>query len=145
MEVSMADLNDAARAWLTGRTRAVLITTRADGSPQSSNVLTAFDGTSFRVSVTADRAKTRNLARDPRAVVHVVGDDFWSYASVSCQTTVGDVTTTPGDDAGRALLDTYESITGQTHADPDEFFAAMVAEHRLVLSLVPTSVVGSGW
>ncbi len=57
----------------------------------------------------------------------------------------GDVTTTPGDDAGRALLDTYESITGETHADPDEFFAAMVAEHRLVLTLVPTSVVGSGW
>jgi len=43
------------------------------------------------------------------------------------------------------VLETYESITGETHADPDEFFAAMVAEHRLVLSLVPTSVVGSGW
>ena len=91
----MADLNDAARSWLTGRTRAVLITTRADGSPQSSNVLTAFDGTAFRVLVTADRAKTRNLARDPRAVVHVVGDDFWSYASVSCSATLGAVTTVP--------------------------------------------------
>ena len=51
----MADLNDAAREWMTGRTRAVLITLRSDGSPQSSNVLTAFDGTSFRVSVTADQ------------------------------------------------------------------------------------------
>ena len=141
----MADLNDTARTWLTGRTRAVLITTRADGSPQSSNVLAAFDGTSFRVSVTADRAKTRNLARDPRAVVHVVGDDFWSYASVSCTAHLGPVTTTPGDDGGRALLDTYQAITGETHGDPDEFFAAMVAEHRLVLTLVPTSVVGSGW
>ena len=141
----MADPTDPARDWLTGRTRAVLITTRADGSPQSSNVLTAFDGTTFRVSVTADRAKTRNLARDPRAVVHVVGDDFWSYASVSCRATLGDVTTTPGDAAGRALLDTYEAITGERHADPDEFFAAMVGERRLVLTLVPTSVVGSGW
>jgi len=141
----MADLTDAARSWLTGRTRAVLITTRADGSPQSSNVLTAFDGTTFRVSVTADRAKTRNLARDPRAVVHVVGDDFWSYASVSCQATLGAVTTTPGDEAGRALLDTYEAITGERHADPDEFFAAMVGERRLVLTLAPTGVVGSGW
>ncbi len=141
----MADLDDAARQWLTGRTRAVLITVRSDGSPQSSNVLAAFDGTSYRVSVTADRAKTRNLARDPRAIVHVVGDDFWSYASVSCRATLGEVTTTPGDDAGRALLDTYQAITGETHADPDEFFAAMVAEHRLVLTLVPTGVVGSGW
>jgi len=141
----MGDLTDEARAWLTGRTRAVLITTRADGSPQSSNVLTAFDGTSFRVSVTADRAKTRNLARDPRAVVHMVGDDFWSYASVSCEARLGAVTTTPGDDAGRALLDTYQAITGETHSDPDEFFAAMVSERRLVLTLVPTGVVGSGW
>src|SRR3954451_2220193 len=141
----MAELTDAARDWLTGRTRAVLITTRADGAPQSSNVLAAFDGTSFRVSVTADRAKTRNLARDPRAIVHVVGGDFWSYASVSCEATLGAVTTAPGDDAGRALLDTYQSITGETHANPDEFFAAMVAERRLVLTLMPTHAVGSGW
>ena len=141
----MADLTDAAREWLTGRTRAVLVTTRADGSPQSSNVLTAFDGTAFRVSVTSDRAKTRNLARDPRAIVHVVGDDFWSYASVSCTATLSEITTVPGDDAGRALLSVYESITGETHSDPEEFFAAMVAEHRLVLTLVPTGVVGSGW
>jgi PPOX class probable F420-dependent enzyme len=135
----MADLDDAARAWLTGRTRAVLVTLRSDGSPQTSNVLTAFDGTSFRVS------ETRNLARDPRAVVHVVGDDFWAYASVSCAATLSEVTTTPGDDTGRALLETYESITGEPHGDPDEFFAAMVAERRLVVTLTPTSVVGSGW
>lgn len=141
----MAALSDAARDWLTGRTRAVLITTRADGSPQSSNVLAAFDGTTFRVSVTADRAKTRNLARDPRAVVHVLGDDFWAYASVSCQATLGAVTVTPGDDAGRALLATYEAITGERHGDPEEFFAAMIGERRLVLTLTPHSVVGSGW
>jgi PPOX class probable F420-dependent enzyme len=141
----MADLTDAARDWLKGRTRVVLVTLRADGSPQSSNVLAAFDGTAFRVSVTADRAKTRNLARDPRAIVHVVGDDFWSYASVSCTASLGEITATPGDEAGRALLETYEAITGETHGDPDDFFAAMVAEHRLVLTLVPTGVVGSGW
>jgi PPOX class probable F420-dependent enzyme len=141
----MADFTEAAREWLTGRTRVVLITIRGDGSPQSSNVLAAFDGTSYRVSVTADRAKTRNLARDPRAVVHVVGDDFWSFASVSCRATLGDVTTTPGDEAGRALLETYEAITRKPHTDPDEFFAAMVGERRLVLTLTPTGVVGSGW
>ncbi len=141
----MGDLTDAARGWLTGRTKAVLVTTRADGAPQSSNVLVAFDGAEFRVSVTADRAKTRNLSRDPRAIVHVLGDDFWSYASVSCVATLGAVTTAPGDDAGRDLLDVYETITGERHPEPDEFFAAMVAERRLVLRLDPRSVVGSGW
>jgi PPOX class probable F420-dependent enzyme len=140
----VGELTDEVRTWLTGRTRAVLITTRSDGSPQSSNVLTAFDA-AFRVSVTADRAKVRNLARDPRAVVHVLGDDFWSYAAVSCTATLGAVTREPGDEAGRALLDTYEAITGERHSDPDEFFAAMVGERRLVLTLTPRSVAGSGW
>ena len=141
----MEELTDAVRAWLTGRTRVVLVTTRADGSPQSSNVLAAFDGSGFGVSVTADRAKTRNLARDPRAIVHVLGDDFWTYASVSCVATLGEVTATPGDEAGRDLLDVYEAITGEQHPEPDEFFAAMVTERRLVLHLDPRSVVGSGW
>jgi PPOX class probable F420-dependent enzyme len=141
----VGDLTDAARTWLTGRTRVVLVTTRADGAPQSSNVLAWFDGSVFRVSVTADRAKTRNLARDPRAVAHVLGDDFWTYASVSCVAGLGEVTVVPGDDAGRDLLEVYEAITGKRHPDPDEFFGAMVAERRLVLTLEPRSVAGSGW
>ena len=141
----MGDLTDAAREWLTGRTRVVLVTTRADGAPQSSNVLAVFDGSVFRVSVTAERAKTRNLSRDPRAVAHVLGDDFWAYASVSCVAVLGEVTAAPGDDAGRGLLEVYEAITGKRHPDPDEFFGAMVAERRLVLTLEPRSVTGSGW
>ena len=54
----MASLTAASRAWLTQHHQAVLITLRADGSAQSSNVLTSFDGDVFRVSVTAGRAKT---------------------------------------------------------------------------------------
>ncbi len=141
----MGELTDEVRSWLTGRSRIVLITLRSDGSPQSSNVLASFDGTSFRVSVTAGRAKTHNLARDPRAVVHVLGDDFWSYASVSCDARLGPVTTTSGDDAGRELLALHDALSSAPHPDPDEFLAAMVEQHRLVLTLVPRSVAGSGW
>jgi hypothetical protein len=32
-----------------------------------------------RISVTDSRAKTKNLRRDSRASLYVVGDDFWSY------------------------------------------------------------------
>ena len=140
-------MNDRMLGFLAENKWGVLATIKSDGRPQVSNVGYSYDPESqlIRVSVTADRAKTRNLARDPRAVVHVVGDDFWSYASVSCHATLGEVTTTPGDEAGRALLETYEAITGERHADPDEFFAAMVDEHRLVLTLTATGVAGSGW
>ena len=141
----MAELTDAARDWLRERHQAVLVTLRADGSPQSSNVATAFDGATFGISVTDSRAKTRNLRRDPRAIVHVLGPDFWSYASVTCQAEPGPVTTEPGDQAGRARLALYEAISGKQHPDPDDFFRAMTAEDRLVLRLHPQGIAGHGW
>ena len=59
----------------------MLTTLRRDGRPQLSNIVYAVGGDDvIRVSVTADRAKTKNLARDPRASLYVLGDDFWAYA-----------------------------------------------------------------
>jgi PPOX class probable F420-dependent enzyme len=116
-------------------TQAVLVTLRRDGSPQTSNVaFTLADGVA-RVSVTDDRAKTRNLRRDPRCVLHVLGSTFWEYASYPARASLSAVTAEPGDAVGRELLEVYETITGSPHPDPDEFFAAMVAERRLVLRL----------
>jgi len=136
---------DVAR-WLAEHHRVVLVTLRRDGSSQSSNVAATFDpGTAtFRISVTDDRAKTRNVRRDPRVVVHVLGDDFWSYCSVSGEVTLSEVTTEPGDATGRELLEVYNAIAAEPHPDPDEFFAAMVAEKRLVLRVRATSYAASG-
>ena len=141
----MGALTEEVREWLSARHKAILITLRADGSPQSSNVSTAFDGAVFRVSVTADRAKTRNLLRDPRGTMHVLGSDFWGYASVSCTAHVGPVSREPGDQSGQDLLALYNTISAIPHPDPDEFMQAMVDERRLVLTLHPQSVAGSGW
>lgn len=141
----MGSLTAGAREWLTRHDRAVLITLRADGSPQSSNVLTACDGEAFRVSVTAGRAKTRNLARNPRATVHVLGTDFWSYASVTCTAHLGAVSTTEGDEAALDLLKLYEQISKKQHPNPQEFFGVQVAEQRLLLTLSAESVSGMGW
>ncbi|HEY5224466.1 MAG TPA: TIGR03618 family F420-dependent PPOX class oxidoreductase [Microbacteriaceae bacterium] len=141
----MAELTDEVRTWLKTRHQAVLITLRANGAPQSSNVGTTFDGTDFHVSVTASRAKTRNLLRDPRATMHVLGRNFWSFASVSCTADVGAVSTAPGDQPGQALLALYNTISDVPHPNPAEFFQAMVDERRLVLTLHPLSVAGNGW
>jgi PPOX class probable F420-dependent enzyme len=141
----MGALTDEVLEWLSARHKAILITLRSDGSPQSSNVSTTFDGAVFRVSVTADRAKTRNLLRDPRATMHVLGKDFWSYASVSCTASVGPVSSQPGDQSGQDLLALYNSISTTPHPDPSEFMQAMVDERRLMLTLHPRSVAGSGW
>ncbi|HUR14048.1 MAG TPA: PPOX class F420-dependent oxidoreductase [Mycobacteriales bacterium] len=131
-------------AWLAERHQAVLVTLRADRSPQTSNVAFAFRDGVARVSVTDDRAKTHNLRRDPRAVLHVLGDSFWQYASVRVTAELSAVSTELGDAVGSELLEVYEAITGAAHPDPDEFYGAMVQERRLVLTLTPQSAVGQG-
>jgi len=143
MEETPAVISPELGAWLAGHHHAVLVTLRRDGSPQTSNISFAYDpeGGRFGISVTDDRAKTRNLRRDPRGVLHVLDDSFWTYASIRVDARPGPVTTTPGDEAGRALLDLYQRISGP-HPDPDEFYAAMVSDHRLVLELVPVSHSG---
>jgi PPOX class probable F420-dependent enzyme len=133
---------DVPLAWLAQRHQGVVITIRSDGSPQSSNVgYAVLDGV-VKVSVTDDRAKTRNLRRDPRGVLHVTGDSWWQYVSVRVTAQLSDVTTTPGDDVGQELLRLYDSIAPEPHPDPQEFYEAMVAERRLVLSLTPVSAAG---
>src|SRR4051794_31031883 len=59
--------------FLAAARQGVLVTIKRDGRPQSSNVVYGYDaGTGrVRVSVTADRAKTRNATRDARVAVHV--------------------------------------------------------------------------
>lgn len=142
----MTEITASARAWLAAHRQAVLITLRRDGSPQSSNVVTSFDGNdTFRVSVTTDRVKARNLARDARAVVHVLGHDFSTYAAVTCTAELGPVSTGEGDQAGQNLLELYNAISDASHPNPDEFFAAMVSEHRLLLSLHAETIAGIGW
>jgi hypothetical protein len=69
-------------ALVAGRQQAVLATVNRDGSPQLSNVLYVPDtvACTVRISTTADRVKAHNLAHDPRAALHVSGEDFWQYA-----------------------------------------------------------------
>ena len=82
---------DDALEFIRDKRNGILITLKSDGRPQSSNVLyrVGDDGV-IRISVTASRAKSINLDRDPRATLHVSRDDFWAYAVIE-----GDVTQTP--------------------------------------------------
>jgi len=133
---------DTALAYARDHRRGVLTTIRADGRPQLSNIMYAVDDAgTIRISVTDGRAKTANARRDPRVSLHITSDDFWSYVVIDADAEVGAVTTAPGDAAGRELADLYRSLAGE-HDDWDDYFAAMVRDHRLVLTLHPTSAYG---
>jgi PPOX class probable F420-dependent enzyme len=121
----------------------VLATIRRDGRPQLSNVVHHYDpGTrTVRVSVTDDRAKTRNLRRDPRACLHVTTGDFGAYAVAEGTVELTEPAADPGDATVAELVELYRAIGGE-HPDWDEYRAAMVEQRRLVLRLRVERVYG---
>ena len=71
-----------ARAWVGRHSRAVLATIKRDGRPQLSHVVYTLDDGLVKISATRDRAKTKNLQRDPRASLSVVAENWGEYLVV---------------------------------------------------------------
>ncbi|MEO6500459.1 MAG: PPOX class F420-dependent oxidoreductase [Jatrophihabitantaceae bacterium] len=133
---------------LAARHSGVLATLKADGRPQLSNVSYAFTadpsapGTGVaRVSITSDRAKYRNLLRDPRASLHVSAPDFWSYAVAEALAELSPVAADPQDQTVDDLVALYRDIQGE-HPDWQEFRQAMITDHRVMLRLAVSRVYG---
>jgi PPOX class probable F420-dependent enzyme len=125
----------------------VLVTLKKDGRPQLSNVSFAYDDTTgtIRVSATDDRAKTRNLRRDPRASFYVTTPDFGAYVVAEGDAEVSPVAADPHDATVEELIEVYRAILGE-HPDWDEYRAAMVADRRLVIRLRVDRAYGwGGW
>jgi PPOX class probable F420-dependent enzyme len=112
----------------------VLVTLKADGRPQLSNVSHHYDPATrlVRVSITDSRAKTRNLRRDPRASYHVTSANFYQWVVAEGIASLSEVTTAIDDAAADELVEVYRAIAGE-HPDWDEYRQAMVAQRRLVL------------
>jgi PPOX class probable F420-dependent enzyme len=125
----------ALEALVADHSKGVLVTLKRDGRPQLSNIVYGLEDGVVRISVTADRAKTRNLERDPRASLHVTTPDFWRWAVAEGTAELSPVTTEPGDDVGRELLALHDAVQSKPHPDPDEFFAVMVQERRRAVRL----------
>jgi PPOX class probable F420-dependent enzyme len=121
----------------------VLATIKSDGRPHLSNVGYFYDPAAqlVRVSVTADRAKTRNLERDPRVTLHVASKDFWSWIAVEGTADLTPVAADPHDDTVEELITYYRGINGE-HDNWDEYRAAMVADRRRVVRFRPDHVYG---
>jgi PPOX class probable F420-dependent enzyme len=121
---------------LRERSEGILVTMRRDARPQLSNVNYAFnaDEQLIRISTTEDRAKVRNLRRDPRASFHVSSSDFWSYAVAEGTADLSPVAGDPDDATVEELIDLYRAVQGE-HPDWADYRAAMVRDHRLVVRI----------
>ncbi|MFE2753801.1 PPOX class F420-dependent oxidoreductase [Actinosynnema sp. NPDC059335] len=125
-------LSAATRALLDGRNYAALATLNPDGSPQTSVVWVTRDGDDLLISTLRDRAKARNLARDPRASVSVwSSDDEERYAEIR-----GTVTIT--EDVGRAVTNALAHKYHGRDFPPDA-----PGHVRVVLRLTPEKVTGN--
>lgn len=133
---------ETALEWAAGRHNAVLITIRSNGRPQSSDIAYAVLDGQIKISVTGDRAKTANLRRDPRAVVHISVPDSWSYLSFEGDVDLSPVAASPDDPTVDELIELLRAVQGKEHPDWDEFRNAMVADQRLVVRFTPTKVTG---
>lgn len=123
------------------RGRGVLVTLRRDGRPQLSNLDYLAEPGLIRCSTTGDRAKVRNLRRDPRASFHVTTPDGGAYAVAEGTVTLTDPAVATTDDTVEELVEVYRRIRGD-HPDWADYRAAMVADGRLVIRLDVHRVYG---
>ncbi len=131
-----------ALAFIGARSQGVLATIRANGRPQLSNIMyVAGEGDALHISVTDGRAKTANLRRDPRASLYVLGDNFYQYVVLEATAELTPVAADPHDATADLLVDYYRKGSGE-HPDWEEYRAAMVADGRLILKLVPERAYG---
>jgi PPOX class probable F420-dependent enzyme len=122
---------DDAREFVASNHRAVLITHRSSGGLQTSPVLVGVDDEGKVVISTREAAyKTRNLRRDPTAVVCVLSDDFfgrWMQIEGTAQ-----IVSLP--EAMDGLVDYYRRISGE-HPDWDDYRRAMQDQHRVLVRI----------
>ncbi|HEV7931858.1 MAG TPA: PPOX class F420-dependent oxidoreductase [Actinomadura sp.] len=124
---------DGLLEFIRPRHRAVLITTRVDGTPQASPVTCGVDDEGrIVVSTYPERAKAHNARRDPRAGVVVLSDDFdGPWVQVDGTAEVLDMP-----EAADALVDYFRSISGE-HPDWDEYREAMVRQNKSLVRITP--------
>ncbi|MGW8950617.1 PPOX class F420-dependent oxidoreductase [Streptomyces sp. NPDC055709] len=115
------------------RHRAVLLTRRADGTPQGSPLTCGVDDSGrIVVSTYPERAKTRNAKRDERVALIVLSDD-WNGPWVQIDGTA-EVIDAP--ESVEPLVEYYRNIAGE-HPDWDEYRQAMIKQGKSIIRITP--------
>ncbi|MYW63866.1 TIGR03618 family F420-dependent PPOX class oxidoreductase [Streptomyces sp. SID8379] len=127
--VSLDELLDFVRP----RHRALLITARADGTPQASPLTCGVDGDGrIVVSTYPERAKTRNAKRNPRVSLLVLSDE-WNGPWVQID---GSAEVIDSPDSVEPLVEYFRVISGE-HPDWDEYREAMVKQGKSIIRITP--------
>ena len=140
-DVGLEELLDFVRP----RHHMVLLTRRADGSPQASPVAGGVDDSGRIVIATyPQRAKTKNARKRPEVSVLVLSDDWddaWVQVDGDCEV----LDAVDGDEVLDGFVEYFRTIAGE-HSDWEEYRAAMVSQGKSLLRITPTrwSTVSTG-
>ncbi len=135
-------LSTAIRDFASENPRGVMTTFRKNGAAQISVVLCVpfEDGVAF--TTPADRAKLRNLRRNPRCSLLVSQEDWWGYVVLEGTARILDRDNTAAEPLRQTLREVYRRIAGE-HSDWDDYDRAMIEERRAVVIVVPEHVYGT--
>lgn len=107
-----------------------LATIRPDGSPQSSVMWFAWDGSRLRMTHTKTRQKTANLRNEPRVALSIVDSkDQYRFLEVR-----GTVESIEDDDATASFYQSLQRRYGNTYPVRD-------ADVRVIITIKPESFV----
>ncbi|MCH8310968.1 MAG: PPOX class F420-dependent oxidoreductase [Chloroflexi bacterium] len=137
-------LSDKVKKFLSENHQAVLTTFRRDGGAQMSIITVGAyrDGAAF--TTTDDRAKLRNLRRNPRCSLLVSHDNWRPYVVLEGQAQVLAADNTDAEELKHALRDVYRAASGgKEHPNWDEYDLAMVEDKRAAVIVVPDRVYGT--
>jgi PPOX class probable F420-dependent enzyme len=122
---------DDVRDFIRQHHRAVLATTRGDGSVQMSPIVVGVDDDgSLLISTRETAMKTSQVRRHPRAAVCVFRDEFfgdWVQAE-------GPATVESLPEAMDGLVRYYKLVSGE-HPDWDDYRAAMQRDRRVLIRI----------
>ena len=125
---------DGLTEFLRPRHHMILLTWRRDGGVQGSPVTAGVDEAGRIVVATyPERAKAANVARQPRASVVVLSEEFngpWVQVD-------GDAELITLPDAVEPLVDYFRAISGE-HPDWAEYRRAMVEQAKALIRITPT-------
>ncbi len=134
-------LDDNLKRFVAENRRGVLTTFRRDGSAQMSIITCGpyQDGVAF--STTEDRAKLRNLRRNPRCSLMVARENWSAYIVLQGAARVLSAGNTNADELRLALRDVYRTAATE-HPDWDEYDQAMQEQRRSAIIVVPEHIYG---
>jgi PPOX class probable F420-dependent enzyme len=135
-------LTETQRQFLTENHNGAVTTFRRSGAAQVSVVTCGLYGEGVAFTTTADRAKLRNLRRDPRCTILVGSDDWRRFVVLEGEARLVSVDNATADEYRETLRDVYRTSAGVEHPNWPEYDQAMVDDRRFAVLVTPEHVYG---